>query len=1346
MGCPVATIQNKSTMIYTRASTTSRNASEERCKVLHNAASGTPLPVQSITEEERVSLLKPSPLHHVARKKAFGNVQCRHPGKQSAVSFPSYQRLDPESPSESYSSSKISNLGSSSSSSPSSTSTLNETATFAVEELSPVRATGLEGKQAWYSPTRERYQGCSTPSKTWDDSEMQFKSSLFKPIDDHFPTRDVSNGAAAGARNSKTTQHQRISIAKGSEFDRELDIKSYIPHVPVRHLAEVRSAIGLGSSFAPNVVPSQVMLKGFSDVKHESGSFKPSLGPASHQAAPSKHKCRNTHPHSDRNTSSALVTREYIQIKSKDRSFKHSREQDSWKDVKAEIYGDDLSDACHDASKMSRGGFRPCHMKGPNPMQGSAHNSSRFTNSNALPISAPGCSSAPYEADIGIDACSVQLQAKCCSPATKMKPLRSSSLQQPIHAMQEVPHLLIPTTPETKLDAKHSADSVYTKSSTEKHTCKASMPGKERVSQSVPAQQESRDKLGANLHVVNSHSYYGMRQDAKPNFAPVSKTRVYDTQSWTLVNDGKYTEKADAFTPHAPLLPKASITYREGPKPNPSFPSSSKSHWDWRSKSLGAKASIKSVVRSLETTFTASRSLSLPKTRSDVRIEPKFDNSKLLDRVLISPMRARSKQTGILTPMDRPGKKRIELKDDCALQRRDAKVITSNLSSSYDMPRNSLPSGYNNVETSCKPFFPASKSARCLPVPRNSLPVPGAETSDSSGRNSSGFLSHSSKTPSTGMSQAQLHSTFIEGIPCYTMTVEGSEEVMLAKASWVESHASREDCKWQYFFYSGQGRSKGIGATGWRNWIKKDNKTTSDLSGVMKISVTTECKALPASKGLKVLEFVLYDGRGAELSRSQSFRFCSSDKPYPYLWSKGSTSSVSHSCSENVQLLSPACSDMTINRQHGENLTDSCADSEKAATAVNATTIHKNTGYHRSSLSLDAWSDSEVPDSAQSATPFSPSQVELAAMVIQLPAEGDSHFLDCNYVSPRPQIFLTAISKNEVSHAIFPGVAQAEKSMALNAKMLDQNWYGSIWPCADPNFVSSGSYRCAGGGLNQIDNYVNTKENFQNLQSIANFGRRTFVGTSTLLLPRGEHSFPISGSKGPSSLIERWRSGGSCECGGWDLGCGINVISSECSKVNITQNKEASRPAAYDQQFSLFSQGSMPQLMLGLSPVKQGEFKLRFQSQLSPLRMFAAAVAILHSHQSSLLDLSQALASSTSERLPRPWPTSTNVPSATLFQSFTTSSTSIKSLTPSTSRKLPPPAPTSSTAPFIASLQSTTPSSSLLSPSVGHHIVASNYIGRPPRPPQNYLVAPGRSDSSSKDKISPLPAHILQLN
>ena len=50
-----------------------------------------------------------------------------------------------------------------------------------------------------------------------------------------------------------------------------------------------------------------------------------------------------------------------------------------------------------------------------------------------------------------------------------------------------------------------------------------------------------------------------------------------------------------------------------------------------------------------------------------------------------------------------------------------------------------------------------------------------------------------------------------------------------------------------------------------------------------------------------------------------------------------------------------------------------------------------------------------------------------------------------------------------------------------------------------------------------------------------------------VVLPKGEHGIPKENTplRCPySSLIERWHSGGSCECGGWDLGCGLKVLSS----------------------------------------------------------------------------------------------------------------------------------------------------------------------------------------------------------
>lgn len=45
---------------------------------------------------------------------------------------------------------------------------------------------------------------------------------------------------------------------------------------------------------------------------------------------------------------------------------------------------------------------------------------------------------------------------------------------------------------------------------------------------------------------------------------------------------------------------------------------------------------------------------------------------------------------------------------------------------------------------------------------------------------------------------------------------------------------------------------------------------------------------------------------------------------------------------------------------------------------------------------------------------------------------------------------------------------------------------------------------------------------------------------ATVILPSGVHAVPHKGE--PSSLIQRWRSGGSCDCGGWDLGCKLRIL------------------------------------------------------------------------------------------------------------------------------------------------------------------------------------------------------------
>ncbi|RZR78281.1 hypothetical protein BHM03_00003550 [Ensete ventricosum] len=52
----------------------------------------------------------------------------------------------------------------------------------------------------------------------------------------------------------------------------------------------------------------------------------------------------------------------------------------------------------------------------------------------------------------------------------------------------------------------------------------------------------------------------------------------------------------------------------------------------------------------------------------------------------------------------------------------------------------------------------------------------------------------------------------------------------------------------------------------------------------------------------------------------------------------------------------------------------------------------------------------------------------------------------------------------------------------------------------------------------------------------------------SVMLPCGVHGVSTEGE--PSPLIERWRSGGACDCGGWDEGCSLTVLADESQKCN----------------------------------------------------------------------------------------------------------------------------------------------------------------------------------------------------
>lgn len=72
-------------------------------------------------------------------------------------------------------------------------------------------------------------------------------------------------------------------------------------------------------------------------------------------------------------------------------------------------------------------------------------------------------------------------------------------------------------------------------------------------------------------------------------------------------------------------------------------------------------------------------------------------------------------------------------------------------------------------------------------------------------------------------------------------------------------------------------------------------------------------------------------------------------------------------------------------------------------------------------------------------------------------------------------------------------------------------------------------------------------------------------GSITVILPGGVHSSPNTGE--PSPLIKRWRLGGLCDCGGWDIGCKLLVLSNQNHSSNTPRSSKS-----FFERFNLFVQ------------------------------------------------------------------------------------------------------------------------------------------------------------------------------
>ncbi|KAK6137469.1 hypothetical protein DH2020_028826 [Rehmannia glutinosa] len=120
-------------------------------------------------------------------------------------------------------------------------------------------------------------------------------------------------------------------------------------------------------------------------------------------------------------------------------------------------------------------------------------------------------------------------------------------------------------------------------------------------------------------------------------------------------------------------------------------------------------------------------------------------------------------------------------------------------------------------------------------------------------------------------------------------------------------------------------------------------------------------------------------------------------------------------------------------------------------------------------------------------------------------------------------------------------------------------------------------------------------------------------GKMHVVIPAGNHSLPSSESRGPSPLLDRWRLGGGCDCGGWDMACPLDVFGNPNFRVAECQ------PLMDNQHpVELFVQGRKDNIpAFAMRPIEDGKYAIDFHAQLSSLQAFSICVSILHATEAS---------------------------------------------------------------------------------------------------------------------------------
>ncbi|KAK1377459.1 hypothetical protein POM88_024203 [Heracleum sosnowskyi] len=119
--------------------------------------------------------------------------------------------------------------------------------------------------------------------------------------------------------------------------------------------------------------------------------------------------------------------------------------------------------------------------------------------------------------------------------------------------------------------------------------------------------------------------------------------------------------------------------------------------------------------------------------------------------------------------------------------------------------------------------------------------------------------------------------------------------------------------------------------------------------------------------------------------------------------------------------------------------------------------------------------------------------------------------------------------------------------------------------------------------------------------------------SNTTVILGGVHGLPGKVVPSPSLI---WRYGGSCDCGGWDVGCKLQILTSQDQKRS--SRLSSSRSTGLDLFFEGSHQEKRPSFRL--SPFKTGVYSVEFNSSISLLQSFFISIAFLSSQKHEIFE------------------------------------------------------------------------------------------------------------------------------